>query len=141
MFKPRTLKTKTRKWIIVLIVIIVAIIYLKLNPASSKWFPVCLFKVVTGYDCPGCGSQRMIHHLLNLQFKEALKANALLLVLIPYIIAGLIFDFIRHRKSYTGNTPGALFFGKTAIIILIIVVIVFTIIRNTTLYHNLIGMI
>ena len=36
----------------------------------------CTFKALTGYDCPGCGGQRSVHHLLNFEPIEALKYNA-----------------------------------------------------------------
>ena len=136
----RIIKTTAFKRVAVIIVVTaVIIIYLILDPACSKWFPGCIFKSITGYECPGCGSQRVVHNLLNLRLKEAFKAKALLVILIPYIIVGLIFDLLRHGRSRSVHLPGAIFFGKIAIIILIVTVILFTVIRNTTFYHNLIS--
>ncbi|MFT5752695.1 MAG: hypothetical protein ACI828_002613 [Flavobacteriales bacterium] len=49
-------------------------------------FAVCPFHYVTGYHCPGCGSQRAIHDLLNFRLLEAIKHNILLLVVIIVFI-------------------------------------------------------
>ncbi len=34
------------------------------DPLGGK-APRCLFKLITGYECPGCGSQRAFHSLLH----------------------------------------------------------------------------
>ena len=47
------------------IMAILTIVYLIFDPAKSAWFPRCPFLVLTGLKCPGCGSQRVIHSLLN----------------------------------------------------------------------------
>tara|TARA_R110002051_G_scaffold197582_1_gene265073 strand:- start:15043 stop:15462 length:420 start_codon:yes stop_codon:yes gene_type:complete len=49
-------------------------------------FAVCPFHYMTGYHCPGCGSQRAIHDLLNFRIWEAIKHNVLLLVVIIVFI-------------------------------------------------------
>ena len=38
---------------------------------SDGGAPVCAFKYLTGYDCPGCGSQRAFHALLHGRVAEA----------------------------------------------------------------------
>ena len=47
------------------VVLVLGIIYYALDPTSSALFPQCSFLALTGYKCPGCGSQRAIHALLN----------------------------------------------------------------------------
>ncbi len=46
----------------------------------------CLFKTVTGYDCPGCGIQRSFFELLQGNFMESLKLFPALLPLIALIL-------------------------------------------------------
>lgn len=53
----------------------------------------CLFKTVTGCDCPGCGIQRSFLELLQGNFTESLK---LFPALIPIIC--LIFFLVLHLK-------------------------------------------
>jgi hypothetical protein len=46
------------------------------DPATTAWFPVCPFRALTGWNCPGCGSLRALHALLHLDIGSALRANA-----------------------------------------------------------------
>jgi hypothetical protein len=63
-------------------------IYFALNPAESVYFPPCPFRLLTGFRCPGCGSQRAIHSLLHLDFKQAFLYNPLLIPAL--LLAGLL---------------------------------------------------
>ncbi len=47
------------------------------NPSTHGFYPVCLFHVLTGLNCPGCGMTRALHALLHGNFLLALKDNAL----------------------------------------------------------------
>ena len=51
--------------------------------------PVCPFKAVTGYDCPGCGGTRAVHQLLTLHFGAAIDLNVLAVLALPFIVWGL----------------------------------------------------
>lgn len=45
--------------------------------------PKCLFRLLTGYDCPGCGSQRAFHALLHGRLAEAWGYNPYLFFAVP----------------------------------------------------------
>ncbi|MDG5800543.1 DUF2752 domain-containing protein [Marinilabiliaceae bacterium ANBcel2] len=113
----------------IILFVLFAILYRGVNPESSILFPKCIFKSVTGFDCPGCGSQRAVHYLLNMDIVNAAGANFLLLLSIPYIIVGLIFDFVKPQTSVFLNWR-KLLYGQNAIIIILIVVILFWFFRN-----------
>lgn len=72
--------------------------YYIIDPAESSLMPKCLFKQLTGLDCPGCGSQRMLHALLHGNISAAWAANPLLFAAIPYLLL-LAIAAIR-RKSW-----------------------------------------
>lgn len=55
--------------------------------------------VLTGWDCPGCGSQRAIHALLHGDLAGAFGANALLVVLAPFIVLLAVSEFILPSGS------------------------------------------
>ena len=59
--------------------------YYYYNPEQYQLFPKCPFLLLTGYKCPGCGSQRAIHSILHFEIVKALKYNMLLVFSIPYI--------------------------------------------------------
>ncbi len=60
-------------------------IYYALDPSASSVFPRCTFLSLTGYKCPGCGSQRAIHSLLHGDVATAFRHNALLFIAVPWI--------------------------------------------------------
>ena len=55
------------------------------NPAEHGFYPVCYFHAATGFNCPGCGSLRAMHHLLHGHLFEAARLNLLLLLCLPYV--------------------------------------------------------
>ncbi|MEE1348254.1 MAG: DUF2752 domain-containing protein, partial [Bacteroidales bacterium] len=56
------------------------------DPARSGLFPHCPFLMMTGFKCPGCGSQRAIHSLLHLDFATAFRYNAMLVLSLPFVL-------------------------------------------------------
>ncbi|MBQ6078919.1 MAG: DUF2752 domain-containing protein [Muribaculaceae bacterium] len=93
---------KMRRSLIVVLAIAVLLvagfIYYALDPASSSAFPSCTFLKLTGYKCPGCGSQRAIHALLHGDVAGAFRYNALLIIAIPWIALCLYAERWRVRK-------------------------------------------
>ncbi len=79
-----------------LVLILLAVLYKKYSPLESAFFPPCPFRKMTGLLCPGCGSQRAIHHLLNLDIARAFRENMLLVIAIPYLIAGWMLELVPH---------------------------------------------
>jgi len=82
----------------VALLLLFGFIYYALDPSSSSVFPRCGFLSLTGYKCPGCGSQRAIHALLHGDVVTAFKHNAMLLVSIPWIAYCLIAETQRVRN-------------------------------------------
>lgn len=124
------------RWIPGVVVLLLGVIYFLFDPAMAGWMPKCIFHSVTGLDCPGCGSQRMIHALLHADLKSAFQANALLLLSLPYLIFWLWIEYTprthRDNPKYSirlerwrmkMNSP-------TAIGIICIIIIAWTILRN-----------
>ncbi|HYH57581.1 MAG TPA: DUF2752 domain-containing protein, partial [Anseongella sp.] len=66
-------------------VIVLLSLYFFFDPSLAGFFPPCPFKRLTGLDCPGCGSQRALHALLNLHVGAAFRFNPLLLTAIPFL--------------------------------------------------------
>jgi hypothetical protein len=105
------------------------LIYWSFDPAdSANFFPPCPFRALTGYLCPGCGSQRAVHHLLHFNIQSAFDLNPLLVFSIPYVMTGFIFENV-------ALTSGMLLvrkklYGPVAIQIVLAIVIAFWIGRN-----------
>lgn len=122
---------KNLKWSIVsLFLILLAVLYGVYHPSDHSYFPKCPFREITGYLCPGCGSQRAIHYLLNGDVMSAIKENGLLVLSIPYVLMGFTIDAVKHPSVLVLKWRKRLF-GQTAIFIVLGIVIGFWILRNT----------
>ena len=65
--------------------------YYQFNPTThTSHFVSCPSKTFLGLNCPGCGSQRMIHHLLHFNFGQAFRYNPLLFITLPFVLFLLI---------------------------------------------------
>lgn len=62
--------------------ILALIFYYKVDPASP-FMPRCAFRMLTGYDCPGCGFQRALHAALHGNIAEAWRLNAFVFFAVP----------------------------------------------------------
>jgi hypothetical protein len=71
-------------------IIILLLIYKIYNPLENDLFPKCIFYKYTGFLCPGCGSQRAIHCLLNFNILSAIKQNILVVLFIPYLTLSIL---------------------------------------------------
>jgi len=68
-------------------------------------FPVCPFRLLTGWNCPACGGLRMMHDILHGNLAAAIADNVFLLVGIP-LLAGWIL-LRRHSEKSLLPTPAA----------------------------------
>ena len=87
------------KYIIALVAVgVLLVVYLVFAPSVSPFFPRCPFLQLTGLQCPGCGSQRAVHSLLNLDVLSALRYNALLVISIPALLFLFYVEMVRTRR-------------------------------------------
>ena len=88
-----------RRWLIygcaVLLAVMAGVVYFTFDPAQEAYFPRCTFLTLTGYQCPGCGSQRALHALLHGDIVAAWHHNAALLVAIPVVLIYLVGELKR----------------------------------------------
>lgn len=81
----------------VLSVAVLAAVYYFFDPSEASWMPKCLWKTLTGTDCPGCGSQRMAYALMHGDLRAAWRANAFALCMIPVAGVFLWLELSRRR--------------------------------------------
>lgn len=117
-----------KKSIIVgLSLLIMTIVYLKVvSPLFNIHIP-CVFNVITGYDCPGCGITRASLSLLDGQFYQAFRWNMLVFILIPLYAA---YHFLSRREKYHNQS-------KFLMNSMLILTCVFFILRNTATFSYL----
>lgn len=87
-----------------------------LNPETSRLFPPCPSRWLTGWHCPGCGTLRALHQLLNGNLMAAISFNPLAVLSMP-LLAWMAF---RPRWVMHPHAPWAV----------LAVVVVYGVLRN-----------
>jgi hypothetical protein len=83
-------------------------------------FPPCPFKLLTGWNCPGCGGLRMVHDLLHGDLAAAVVDNVFLLLGLPALALWVLGR--RSRGKSVVNTP--------MIVITMVLVVGWMVVRN-----------
>jgi uncharacterized protein DUF2752 len=110
----------------------VASVYLYVfEPGKSGFFPVCPFRALTGFTCPGCGSTRGLHRLLHGDVVAAFQFNPLLVLSLPFLLYALLryTNVVMRGLPVKGNQLRAGYIWT-----LFVVVLSFWIFRNTPFY-------
>ena len=115
---------------LVFVIIAGIFIYAHFNPEDYRFFPKCPVYMLTGYQCPGCGSQRAFYHLIHGNFATAFRYNPLMPALVPYIFSGIYLEYIANKANPGIARLREILFGKWAILLMAIVIVLFTILRN-----------
>lgn len=114
---------------IILAITTFIIIYTTIDPSDKIYFPKCMFKMLTGYNCPGCGSQRAFHHLFNGEFTAAFIQNPVMWIVLTYISIYLILKYITDMQNGFKKIYTFLDSYKTKLVIMALI-IVWWVIRN-----------
>ena len=106
--------SKTKQYILLSTIIVFVIsgllaLYFLYNPSNSSFFPKCLFYKATGLHCPGCGTQRALHNILQGNIFSGFRHNLLLILLIIIFIRSpwgqnIIVDKVVNYVSEKTNT-------------------------------------
>lgn len=85
-------------------VVVIAAALFAFDPAEKNVLPGCPFHELTGLYCPGCGSCRALHQLLNGHLGAALELNPLTVLALPFL--GVYFllyaGAVVRRKPWLG---------------------------------------
>lgn len=103
-------------------------LYFTFSPQKELFFPHCPFLQFTGWQCPGCGSQRAIHCLLHFNLAEAFKYNQLLVVSIPYILLGIYLNYLGGQTKFPKLRKRL--YGQEACYLILIIIALFFLSRN-----------
>jgi len=83
-------------------------------------FPPCMFKLLTGWNCPGCGGLRMTYDVLHGDPAAAVTDNVFALVALPLLLVWVV---VRRR---TGRPP----FTPAVYWVIGVSVVAWTVVRN-----------
>lgn len=112
----------------IILIMLLVFLYYFLNPERDSLFPSCPLLYLTGYECPGCGSQRAFHALLHFDIVQAIRYNLLLVLALPYLGLYLYIELLGGSKYYP-KLKGFLF-EKKVLLALGLIVVLYGILRN-----------
>ena len=120
--------TLSRRNIVIIAVTLalLALVYFAFDPTEARWMPKCMLHTITGWDCPGCGSQRAAHALLHGDIPGAFRQNALLMIMLPYLALLLAAELFKTRLQGLFKA----LYSTTAIIIVVCVIVAWGVVRN-----------
>ena len=100
----------------------VGLIFRYYNPEQNRFSLQCPFLLLTGYECPGCGSQRAMHCFMHGRIWEGIRYNYLLL---PSLVYALLLVIIpRGSKLFQALT------SSIACWVLLVVFLLWWVLRN-----------
>ena len=114
--------------LLLIALVALTIVYSRVSPTTSVFFPTCAFLMLTGLKCPGCGSQRAVHALLHADLASAFAHNALLVLSLPYLallIGARLYVYLHPTSSLRSTLESPL-----AIRTYFVITIAFWIARN-----------
>lgn len=65
---------------------------------------ICIFKLITGHNCPGCGMTRAFSALFQLKLHRAFELNPRIIIVAPLLIYIWIATLIREIKIKYKNS-------------------------------------
>ncbi|RYD86787.1 MAG: DUF2752 domain-containing protein, partial [Sphingobacteriales bacterium] len=110
----------------------ICIVYFTFDPAKYNFFPKCPFHMLTGLDCPGCGSQRAVHSLFHGELEKAVNYNLLLVMSLPFLAVHAGYKTASAVKNKKLQWP--ILYHRFTPKVIFAVVIIFWIVRNTPVY-------
>jgi len=115
------------------IMLLIGTIYLIWYRLTHLGIP-CVFHLVTGLYCPGCGISRMFLALSHFDFAEAFRYNCFVLILLPYGV----FIYVRHNVyAIMGKVYNYKKYHRYILNVILVLAIVFGIVRNIPYFYFL----
>lgn len=93
----------------------------------------CTVLFFTGLYCPGCGSQRSLHHLLHGEIIIALRYNALFVIGLPFLLY-LYYIVLQLYILRNVKLSSKVIFSTRFALIFIAILLIYFILRNLNFY-------
>ena len=103
------------------------VVFFFFDPSRHNFYPACMFHKLTGWNCPGCGGLRALHHLAHGNVVTAFHCNPLFIALLPFLLLIGVRWLTNGGQAFNGNT---VFFRPVVLWTLLAITLLFTVLRN-----------
>jgi hypothetical protein len=86
MEQPELASARVQAVLVLMAGLALAFVLMRFPPQQYAIYPVCLFRLSTGWLCPGCGITRAAAALLHGHLQDAMHDNALVLLWAPLFV-------------------------------------------------------
>lgn len=118
----------TARWFILALLLFGVLYSFFVDTTQFEIAPKCMFYQLTGFKCPGCGTQRALHELMHLNFAGVIKYNPILLLGLPYVVLLTYLYYFNGDKHFP--KLNAFLNSRNAILFVFGLIIVYWIGRN-----------
>ena len=87
--------------------VILGVVYYIWLRMTHLYIP-CIFRSITGYRCPCCGTTTMCVSILRFRFGDAFYANPFIFTTIPFILFEIVYNLPLWNKALLGVYCSAL---------------------------------
>lgn len=98
----------------------------EVDPSQPGHYPLCPFRALTGWDCPGCGTVRALHAVANGDVAAGLDHNLMTVLALP-VLVGVWFAWTRRQLL---GLPRAVVLDSRLVTGLAVVFVLFAVVRN-----------
>ena len=109
---------------------VAALIFYSYNvdTTQSELAPKCLFLKLTGFKCPGCGTQRALHALAHFDIAGVARYNVFLFFALPYLALLFFLQFFGGKELFPRLTQKI--YSAKAIMAVFYLIMAYWITRN-----------
>lgn len=119
------------KFLVVAVFLGMLSLYFFWDPSHVAIFPKCPFHELTGIYCPGCGSQRAVHDIINGEVIDGFRHNYLIIMVI--MILGYQ-GYVLFSQHILKKTVENLLHKSKITNTILVLVIMFWILRNINIF-------
>jgi len=109
-----------------LILVICGVLYYCFVKITGIGIP-CVFRLLTGLKCPGCGITTMLMSLATGDIRAAYEANRFLLITLPFLLFEM--GFFYYQKWMSMQQPR---WNEILLVVYVAMLIAFGVLRNLT---------
>lgn len=103
-------------------------VYYFVDPSDDSFPLHCIWKDLTGTECPSCGTQRALYCIMHGEFSKALRYNFFFVISVPYATLAVLCSWYNYKNALNGVK--SIIYGGRILKLYVIFYFIWWIIRN-----------